>query len=55
MAALASVPSYTPVRCDVTVEANLHGTDGSDASYQGMASVTGVHTELGAVVLEVEE
>lgn len=57
MAALAQVPSYTPVRCYVRL--TRYDDDDSDddgyTDFHGAASVTGVHTALNEVVLEVEE
>lgn len=52
MAALADVPSFTPVSCHVDIETEL--PDGDTVSLHEVARVTGVRTVLNGVVLEVE-
>lgn len=57
MAALAKVPSYTPVKCTVHITTHPDKDDvvRGYADFNGMASVTDVRTALNEVVLEVEE
>lgn len=57
LAALATVPNFTPVKCSVHITTYLDADDAKRGyvDYNGNASVTACRTVLNEVVLEVEE